>query len=311
MSKKQTVRPAQPKPGERGTGTQRRTRLSPQTRERMILDAAIDFFAEEGFRAETRGLAKRLGVSQSLIYRYFGSKENLIERVYEKTFLSRWNPAWEETLADRSRPLRERLEEYHELGARFTKWRAVISVDEKRPTAACIETNAHGLALYAALSQEAGLTPIVEPEVLIDGDHTIARCEEATEATLSAVFCALADRRVRLEGMLLKTGMVLSGKECPQQATAAEISAATLRCLRRTVPAAVPGIVFLSGGQSPEEATLRLAAICGTARRPWSLSFSYGRALQDPAMRAWKGAPNNVAAAQIANQRRRERGFKS
>jgi fructose-bisphosphate aldolase, class I len=196
--------------------------------------------------------------------------------------------------------LRERLAEYRELGARFTKWRAVITIGEKIPTRACIESNARVHALYAALSQEAGLVPIVEPEVLMDGDHDIARCEEVTTATLNSVFAALAEHRVVLEQMLLKTGMVLSGKECPQQAGVAEVAAATVRCLRRVVPAAVPGIVFLSGGQTDEAATERLNAICQADELPWTLTFSYGRALQAPALNIWKGSSANVAAAQAA-----------
>jgi fructose-bisphosphate aldolase class I len=196
--------------------------------------------------------------------------------------------------------LRERLAAYRELGARFTKWRAVIAISDRLPTATCIEANARSLALFAALSQEAGLVPIVEPEVLMDGDHTLARCEEVTSATLQAVFAALFAHRVALETMLLKTGMVLSGKDCPQQADAGNVAEATLRCLRRAVPAAVPGIVFLSGGQSDVAATERLNAICRVGGAPWTLSFSYGRALQDAAMKTWKGAPANIATAQAA-----------
>jgi fructose-bisphosphate aldolase class I len=196
--------------------------------------------------------------------------------------------------------LRERLAEYRELGARFTKWRAVIAIGERLPTMACLEANAHAHALFAALCQEAGLVPIVEPEVLMDGNHTLARCEEVTTATLQTVFAALFDHRVVLEQMLLKSGMVLSGKDCPQQADASEVAAATLRCFRRTVPAAVPGIVFLSGGQSAVAATERLNAICRAGGVPWKLTFSYGRALQDDALKTWKGAPANVAAAQAA-----------
>ncbi|HXC02232.1 MAG TPA: class I fructose-bisphosphate aldolase [Opitutaceae bacterium] len=196
--------------------------------------------------------------------------------------------------------LRERLAEYRELGARFTKWRAVIAIGERLPTTACLEANAHAHALFAALCQEAGLVPIVEPEVLMDGNHTLARCEEVTTATLKAVFAALFDHRVVLEQMLLKSGMVLSGKDCPQQADASEVADATLRCFRRTVPAAVPGIVFLSGGQSAVAATERLNAIGQAGGAPWKLTFSYGRALQDDALKTWKGAPANVAAAQAA-----------
>jgi len=196
--------------------------------------------------------------------------------------------------------LRDRLVEYGQLGARFTKWRAVIAIGEHLPTRTCIEANARVLALFAALSQEAGLVPIVEPEVLMDGDHTIARCEEVAGATLRSVLDALLDHRVILEQMLLKTGMILAGPECPQQAGVAEVAGTTLRCLRRFVPAAVPGILFLSGGQSDEAATERLNAICNAADVPWKLSFSFGRALQSPALKIWQGIAGNVPAAQTA-----------
>jgi fructose-bisphosphate aldolase class I len=194
--------------------------------------------------------------------------------------------------------LRERLSEYRELGARFTKWRAVIAIGEGLPTPACLEATAHSLALFAALSRETGLVPIVEPEVLMDGSHTLARCEEVTRATLECVFDALFDQRVMLEGMLLKTGMVLSGKACPQQASLGEVAEATIRCLRRSVPAAVPGIVFLSGGQSDVAATERLNAICAIGDLPWAVSFSFGRALQDGALKTWRGSAANTADAQ-------------
>ena len=194
----------------------------------------------------------------------------------------------------------ERLSEYRELGARFTKWRAVITIGDGLPTATCIETNAHALALFAALSQEAGLVPIVEPEVLMDGDHTIERCEEVTRATLECVFYELFDHRVALEGMLLKTGMVLSGKDASQQTSAEEVAEATVRCLRRAVPAMVPGIVFLSGGQSDVAATERLNAICRVPGLPWALSFSFGRALQDAALKTWHGSAANAVSAQAA-----------
>jgi fructose-bisphosphate aldolase, class I len=196
--------------------------------------------------------------------------------------------------------LRERLLAYRERGARFTKWRAVIAIGDGLPTPACLNANARGLALFAALSQEAGLVPIVEPEVLMDGNHTLARCEEVTAATLTTVFAALVEHRVRLGGMLLKSGMVLSGKDCPQQANAAQVAEATLRCFRHAVPAAVPGVVFLSGGQSDVSATERLNAICRVGNVPWRLSFSFGRALQDAALKTWHGSPANVAAAQAA-----------
>lgn len=196
--------------------------------------------------------------------------------------------------------LRERLIEYRERGARFTKWRAVIAIADRIPTRTCIEANADALALFAALSQEAALVPIVEPEVLMKGEHTIERCEEVTMVVLKSVFDALFNQRVVLEQMLLKTGMVLSGAECPRQAGVEVVAEATRRCLRRTVPAAVPGILFLSGGQSDEVATQRLSVICTAGNVPWKLSFSFGRALQSPAMKIWQGSPDNVAAAQAA-----------
>ena len=196
--------------------------------------------------------------------------------------------------------LRGRLIEYRELGACFTKWRAVITIGEHTPTRTCIDVNARALALFAALSQEAGLAPIVEPEILMNGSHTIARCEEAASATLQSVFVALSEHRVVLEQMLLKTGMILSGAQCPQQADVDVVAETTLRCLRRTVPAAVPGIVFLSGGQSDEVATQRLNAICRAGDAPWKLSFSFGRALQAPALTVWKGLSSNIPASQAA-----------
>ncbi len=194
--------------------------------------------------------------------------------------------------------LRQRVKEYKDLGAKFAKWRAVISIGNGIPTAACIEANAHALARYAALCQEGGLVPIVEPEVLLDGNHTVERCQEVTEATLKAVFSALFEQRIHLEGMILKPSMVVSGKDCPQQASVEEVAERTLRCLRRTVPAAVPGIAFLSGGQSPEKATEHLNQMNLMGPQPWEVSFSYARALQDPALKAWKGDSGNVAAAQ-------------
>ncbi|GAB4362563.1 MAG: fructose-bisphosphate aldolase class I [Deltaproteobacteria bacterium] len=196
--------------------------------------------------------------------------------------------------------LRDRLEEYAEIGARFAKWRAVIDIGEGIPTEGCIAANAHALARYAALCQEAGMVPIVEPEVLMDGAHPISRCEEVTARALARVYEALREQRVRLEGTLLKPNMVLPGKKCPHQVPVEEIAKATLRCLRRTVPAAVPGIVFLSGGQSPEEATERLNAMNAMGKAPWELSFSYGRALQEPVLAAWKGDAGNVPAARKA-----------
>jgi fructose-bisphosphate aldolase, class I len=197
--------------------------------------------------------------------------------------------------------LRERLAEYRELGARFAKWRAVITIGPGLPTPACLDANAHALARYAALCQEGGLVPIVEPEVLMDGEHTIERCEAVTKATLDAVFRELDGQQVVLEGILLKPSMVLSGSQCPRQASVPEVAQATLRCFRRVVPAAVPGIVFLSGGQRDELATAHLNAMNAMAGpHPWPLSFSYGRALQAPVLEAWKGDPSRIAAGQQA-----------
>ena len=194
--------------------------------------------------------------------------------------------------------LRERLEEYRGMGARFAKWRAVITIGDGIPTAYCIQVNAHALARYAALCQEQGLVPIVEPEVLMDADNDIETCYRATRRTLHKVFDELYHQRVDLEGILLKPNMVISGKGCPTQASASEVAEWTLRCFRETVPAAVPGIVFLSGGQSDEQASENLNAINARGPQPWVLSFSYGRALQAPALKAWGGSAENVEAGQ-------------
>jgi fructose-bisphosphate aldolase, class I len=205
-----------------------------------------------------------------------------------------------ETVTEGLDGLSGRLEEYRELGARFTKWRAVITIGKNIPSEYCLWTNAHALARYAALSQEAGLVPIVEPEVLMDGDHTIQRSFEVTSHTLHAVFTELRDQRVHPEGILLKPNMVLSGYECPEQASHDEVAAETIRCFKRHVPSAVPGIVFLSGGQSDEDATANLNAMNALGEHPWQLSFSYGRALQAPALKAWGGKEENIEAAQRA-----------
>jgi fructose-bisphosphate aldolase class I len=191
-----------------------------------------------------------------------------------------------------------------DLGARFTKWRAVITIGDGIPTRGCIEANAEALARFAGLSQAAGLVPVVEPEVLMDGDHTIGRCQEVTAETLAVVFAALRRHRVRLDGMLLKPNMVLSGGQCPDQAGVDEVARATVRCLRDNVPASVPGIVFLSGGQTDEAATAHLDAMNRLGQQPWQLSFSYGRALQAPVLEAWKGESANARAAQQAFYRR-------
>ncbi|HMC09285.1 MAG TPA: class I fructose-bisphosphate aldolase [Actinomycetota bacterium] len=196
--------------------------------------------------------------------------------------------------------LRERITEYVEMGARFAKWRAVITIGEGIPSDYCIHTNAHALARYAALCQEGGLAPIVEPEALIDGDHTIEQCFEATERTLRAVFAELAIQRVSLEGMVLKPNMVIAGKQCPKQASVQEVAEQTIRCLRFTVPAAVPGVAFLSGGQTPQQATAHLDAMSRMGPHPWQITFSYARALQDAAMRSWKGDRSKVGTAQQA-----------
>jgi len=209
-----------------------------------------------------------------------------------------------ETVTEGLDGLRERLAEYRGLGARFAKWRAVIDVGAGIPTRHAIEANAAALARYAALCQEAGIVPIVEPEVLMDGDHTIARCEEVTDAALTAVFDALFMHRVHLEGIVLKPNMVIAGKKCSAQAAPQQVADATLRCLRRRVPAAVPGIAFLSGGQSEAEATLHLSLMNRGGSPPWQLSFSYGRALQQSTLDAWRGEAANVAAAQRTFLRR-------
>jgi fructose-bisphosphate aldolase, class I len=205
-----------------------------------------------------------------------------------------------ETVTEGLDGLRGRLEEYRELGARFTKWRGVISIGKNIPSEYCLWTNAHALARYASLSQEAGLVPIVEPEVLMDGDHSLERSFEVTSRTLHAVFTELRDQRVHPEGMLLKPNMVLSGYDNADQASHEQVAEETIRCFKRHVPAAVPGIVFLSGGQSDEDATANLNAMNAIGPHPWQLSFSYGRALQAPALKAWGGKEENVEAAQRA-----------
>jgi fructose-bisphosphate aldolase, class I len=210
-----------------------------------------------------------------------------------------------ETVTEGLDGLRERLQEYRGLGARFAKWRAVIHVDDHLPSDTCVDVNAHALGRYAALCQEQGLVPIVEPEVLMDGAHTLARAEEVTSGVLERVFHALRLQRVVLEGMLLKPNMVVPGADCPEQASVEEVATATLRAFRRHVPAAVPGIVFLSGGQDERQASIHLNAMNAAAgRRPWRLSFSYGRALQDSALKAWGGRPSGVQAGQRALLRR-------
>jgi fructose-bisphosphate aldolase, class I len=210
-----------------------------------------------------------------------------------------------ETITEGLDGLRDRLAEYHGMGARFAKWRAVIRIADTLPSPACVSANAHALGRYAALCQEQRLVPIVEPEVLMDGSHPIERCEEVTGMVLHAVFQALLEQRVSLEAMLLKPNMVIAGTESPRPASVQQVATATLRCLRRHVPAAVPGIVFLSGGQSDQVATAHLDAINRLpGPKPWKISFSYGRALQDPALEAWHGRDENVKSGQEALARR-------
>jgi fructose-bisphosphate aldolase class I len=205
-----------------------------------------------------------------------------------------------ETITEGLDGLRQRLEEYRGLGARFAKWRATYSITAELPSEYCIWTNAHALARYAALCQEAGLVPIVEPEVLMDGTHTIERSFHVTSRVLGAVYTELFDQKVRLEGTLLKPNMVLSGYDASNRASVDDVAEWTMKCFYRHVPAAVPGIVFLSGGQSDEDATAHLNAMNKLGSHPWQLSFSYGRALQAPALKAWGGKPENVEAAQRA-----------
>lgn len=198
--------------------------------------------------------------------------------------------------------LRDRLAEYSQMGARFAKWRAVIAIGKGMPSLACVEANAHALARYAALCQEAGLVPIVEPEVLMNGEHTLEQCSEETEELLRAIFNQLYTQRVRFEGMLLKPSMVLAGLTCSKQETVEAVADATVGCLLRTVPAAVPGIAFLSGGQPSELASARLNAMNARFKSglPWALAFSFARAIQQPALELWQGKEAQVLAAQDA-----------
>ena len=196
--------------------------------------------------------------------------------------------------------LSKRLDEYFKLGCRFAKWRAVITIGKNIPTHTCLYANAHVLARYAAACQQASIVPMIEPEVLLDGEHTIERCEEVVEQTLRATYAAIAAYNVSVEHLILKTSMVLSGKDNRRQAGVDEVAERTLRVLKRTVPAAQPGIVFLSGGQSDEAATAHLNAMAAMKDLPWPLTFSFSRALQNPALNAWKGQAGNVAAAQKA-----------
>ena len=207
--------------------------------------------------------------------------------------------------------LRDRLKEYAQLGARFAKWRAVINIGEDMPSGTCIEANSHALARYAALCQEAGIVPMVEPEVLMDGDHDIEVCYEVTEVTLRSLFAALYDQNVMLEGTILKASMVVPGKDCPEQASIDDVAELTIRCLKNTVPATLPGIVFLSGGQSDADATAHLNAMNAAGPHPWPLSFSYGRAMQQAALKLWSQdmAGNYAKAQQTVFERARDNGL--
>jgi fructose-bisphosphate aldolase, class I len=209
-----------------------------------------------------------------------------------------------ETITEGLDGLRERLQEYHRLGARFAKWRAVIDIADGIPSRFAIDANAHALARYAALCQEQDIVPIVEPEVLMDGGHDIQRCSDVTESVLAATFDQLSAHRIYLEGIVLKPNMVISGKKAPKRASPEEVAESTVRVLKRHVPAAVPGIAFLSGGQSPEEATLHLSLMNKLAPLPWNLTFSYGRALQDTALKAWGGQAANFEKGQKEFARR-------
>jgi len=207
--------------------------------------------------------------------------------------------------------LRQRLAEYSKLGARFAKWRAVITIGDGMPTTACIEANCHALARYAALCQEAGIVPVVEPEVLMDGTHTLDACYQVTEATLRTLYNEMYEQNVLLNGSILKASMVISGKDCPQRADVKSVAAATVECLLNAVPAAVAGVVFLSGGQGNEEATAHLDAMNRLGNFPWPLSFSYGRALQAPALEVWgEDIKNNIGRAQkVLTHRARMNGL--
>jgi fructose-bisphosphate aldolase, class I len=228
----------------------------------------------------------------------FLAKQNMIPGIKVDTGAKPLAGFAGETITEGLDGLRERLAEYHKLGARFAKWRAVIDIGSGIPSAYAIDANAEGLARYAALCQEAEIVPIVEPEVLMDGNHTIERCEEVTGEVLQRVFDHLFAARIALEGMVLKPNMVVAGKKCPQQPTAQQVAEATVRTLKRHVPSAVPGIAFLSGGQSPVDATAHLSLMNALGPLPWALTFSYGRALQETALRAWGGKTASFVAGQ-------------
>jgi fructose-bisphosphate aldolase class I len=278
-------------------------------RELLFTTAGVsDFISGVIFYEETLGQKTRDGVP----FADYLSKQGIIPGIKVDTGAKPLTNFPGETITEGLDGLRERLAGYHKVGARFAKWRAVIDIAETIPTPFAIEANAHALARYAALCQEAGIVPIVEPEVLMDGAHSIERCEQVTSDALSAVFSQLHAHRVHLEGMILKPNMVISGKKAASRANRQQVAEATIRCLKRYVPAAVPGIAFLSGGQSSEEATEHLSLMNKLGPLPWALSFSYGRALQDVALKTWAGKPENFAAAQKAfHKRAKLNGFAS
>jgi fructose-bisphosphate aldolase class I len=235
------------------------------------------------------------------------AQQGIIPGIKVDTGANRLAGSSEESITEGLDGLRDRLKDYAQMGARFAKWRAVIRIGDAFPTSSCVLANAHALARYAALCQEQGLVPIVEPEVLMDGSHTIERCEQVRGNVLQTTFNALFEQGVSLEGMLLKPNMVIAGKQCPRQASVEEVARATMRCLRRRAPAAVPGIVFLSGGQDHLSATTHLNAMNQLdGPKPWKLSFSFGRALQDEALHAWHGEPENLEVGQQAFAHRAE-----
>jgi fructose-bisphosphate aldolase class I len=258
---------------------------------------AAEFISGAILQDETIRQKNAAGISLSEVL----SRQGIIPGIKVDTGAKTLAGSPDETVTEGLDGLRDRLKEYATLGARFAKWRAVIRVTDTLPSLMCIGVNAHALARYAALCQEQGIVPIVEPEVLMDGTHTIERCEDVTRLTLHAVFHSLFEQRVLLEGMLLKPSMVIAGKQCLKQASIQEVATATLRCLRRHVPAAVSGIVFLSGGQPSITATAHLDAINRMhGPKPWPISFSYGRALQDVALETWHGQNENLSASQQA-----------
>jgi len=243
--------------------------------------------------------ARQKAVDGSLIPQYL-AKKGIIPGIKVDKGLVNLPFTKEEKVTEGLDGLQKRMKEYFDLGCRFAKWRAVITIGADIPTHTCLYANAHALARYAAICQEASIVPMIEPEVLLDGTHTAERSEEVHEATLRATYAAMAAYNVSIEHLILKTSMVVSGKDNPRPAGVDEVAERTVRVLKRTVPGAQPGIVFLSGGQSDEAATAHLNAMAAMKGLPWPLTFSYSRALQNPALKAWRGQAGNVAAAQKA-----------